>query len=628
MMKYTRLYILFLWLIFCLPIYSSTPVSSVNAYQNGKNIVITYKLSEVSDITAYVSTDGGNTYSILNSVTGDVGEAVQIGNKSITWNVLDEYENFTYDNVCFKIDANTGSYKTFRLSSNKDFMMVFVEGGQFVMGCTDEKNNCYHNEKPAHTVTLSDYYIGETEVTQGLWKAVMGIDDKKIEKFDKIGDNYPMYKVNYFEAREFCDKLNILLKDQIPAGYKFSLPTEAQWEYAAKGGKKDNLLPYAGDSNLDNVAWHAGNSNNTLSFVKLKKPNELGIYDMLGNVMEWCLDWYNESYYSLCNNCVDPVNNVPNELIKMYRVRVLRGSAYDMPVSHLGVRYFWNEYAGLSFGFRLALIPEHIKVDLPKLDLSLEGIDCKEEGTTEYIIVDSDTTWTIIDDITYYKECYQKYLNDLSKATDKNSDVFGVGSRDYIRENLKGYENIDNWEKADWFTVTRTGNTLVVKVMPNESKESRNDGFVIRTTGGTRQHFMYIMQKGKKERAEIEKVWLEHNVWEDGVNGMRIHVKFNVDNMKGLEGRLIAYFYNDDKSGTPLNDMNGRYKTTDGKVSVGEDFVPTYDGSSWADFQIFMPYNELHIYKSGGYKLFASVWYGDECLEKSDWVYFTYNVSR
>lgn len=187
------------------------------------------------------------------------------------------------------------------------FNMVFVEGGTFTMGCTRDQCGCDKDEKPAHNVTLSDFWMGETEVTQAVWKAVMGTTvaqqrDKANSNWllNSVGSNYPMYYVNYNEAVEFCNKLNSKIKNQLPSGWHFALPSEAQWEYAARGGKYKSPYKYSGSNNIDEVAWNRTTTEDDgTKPVKGAKPNALGLYDMTGNVWEWCLDWYSEDYYSV-----------------------------------------------------------------------------------------------------------------------------------------------------------------------------------------------------------------------------------------------------------------------------------------------------------------------------------------
>jgi len=158
-----------------------------------------------------------------------------------------------------------------------NFTMVGVQGGTFQMG----SNDWYDNEKPIHSVTLSSYYIGQTEVTQALWKAVMGSNPSYFK-----GDNLPVEQVSWDDCQTFITKLNQL------TGEHFRLPTEAEWEFAARGGNKSNGYTYSGSSNIDNVAWcNEDIFTGSTHPVATKSPNELGIYDMSGNVAEWCQDW-------------------------------------------------------------------------------------------------------------------------------------------------------------------------------------------------------------------------------------------------------------------------------------------------------------------------------------------------
>ena len=164
---------------------------------------------------------------------------------------------------------------------NVSYRMIPVNGGTFTMGATSEMTEPYDDEKPTHQVTLSSYSIGETEVTQALWKAVMGSNPSYFK-----GDNLPVETVSWNDCQTFIRKLNGL------TGRHFRLPTEAEWEYAARGGNQSRHTQYSGSDNIDEVAWYRENSGNKTHPVKTKQPNELGIYDMTGNVWEWCQDWY------------------------------------------------------------------------------------------------------------------------------------------------------------------------------------------------------------------------------------------------------------------------------------------------------------------------------------------------
>ena len=167
------------------------------------------------------------------------------------------------------------------------YNMVRVEGCTFRMGATSEQDcDAYDIEEPVHSVTLSSYYIGKTEVTQALWKAVMGSSPSDTSTL-KV-DNLPVERVSWNDCQEFIRKLNAL------TGQNFRLPTEAEWEFACRGGNNSRGYKYSGSNYIDNVAWYWDNSGKKTHPVATKLPNELGIYDMSGNVWEWCSDWYDK----------------------------------------------------------------------------------------------------------------------------------------------------------------------------------------------------------------------------------------------------------------------------------------------------------------------------------------------
>ena len=240
---------------------------------------------------------------------------------------------------------------------NVTFKMVFVQGGTFTMGCTSEQgNDCWDNEKILHSVTVSDFWMGETEVTQALWKAVMGTEPSYKGGWtdkDGRGSMYPAYYVNWEECVQFCNKLNSLLSNQLPSGWRFALPTEAEWEYAARGGKHHSGYKYPGSDNIDEVAWYFDNSGYKAHHVKGKRANALGLYDMSGNMCEWCADLYDEEYYGVSpsTNPLGPTNGSDH---------VLRGGAFcaaDRYCRVSGSRSHGSpDYYSGSYGFRLALV--------------------------------------------------------------------------------------------------------------------------------------------------------------------------------------------------------------------------------------------------------------------------------
>ncbi len=221
--------------------------------------------------------------------------------------------------------------------------MVTVQGGTFKMGCTKEQEEgCYDSEKPVHSVTLSSYQIGKYEVTQAQWRAVMGSDPEKL-KF-KGCDKCPVERVSWEDIQDFIKALNKKTEK------KFRLPTEAEWEFAARGGTKSKGYKYAGSNDIGSVAWYGDNSAGKTHVVGGKKPNELGLYDMSGNVYEWCSDWYGADYYGS-----SPEDNPKG--ITLGRSRVLRGGSWNgYPYfARVAYRHFSNPYyRSLSYGFRLA----------------------------------------------------------------------------------------------------------------------------------------------------------------------------------------------------------------------------------------------------------------------------------
>lgn len=222
--------------------------------------------------------------------------------------------------------------------------MVAVKGGTFIMG---GEYNYERSALPTHEVTLSDFFIGQTEVTQALYEAVMG-DNPSYHTGDL---QYPVERVSWGMCQEFILKLNQL------TGKIFRLPTEAEWEFAARGGIKSKGYTYSGSNNVDDVAWHRFNSGHESHKVGLKRPNELGLYDMTENVWERIADWYGPYSGEPQTNPIGPENGT---------MRCTRGSGFGITNGMGGGDYYGPHpiiYRGadqeneqhVDMGFRIAL---------------------------------------------------------------------------------------------------------------------------------------------------------------------------------------------------------------------------------------------------------------------------------
>jgi formylglycine-generating enzyme required for sulfatase activity len=218
---------------------------------------------------------------------------------------------------------------------------VTVSGGTFQMGCTaDQDTSCDKDEKPVHSVTVNTFQIGKREVTQKLWELVM-----ESKPSDFKGDDLPVESVSWEEAQIFIATLNGV------TGRKYRLPTEAEWEYAARGGNKSKGYKYSGSNNIEDVAWYGGNSGGKTRPVGVKEPKEVGISDMSGNVWEWVRDWYG-GYGSGAQ--INPIG--PNT----GSTRVIRGGSWHYTAGLCRVSnrdIITPEYKFSNLGFRLAISP-------------------------------------------------------------------------------------------------------------------------------------------------------------------------------------------------------------------------------------------------------------------------------
>ncbi|MBQ9362480.1 MAG: formylglycine-generating enzyme family protein [Bacteroidaceae bacterium] len=269
-----------------------------------------------------------------------------------------EVVDLTEDTMLARL--SDGSYYTYTRKVEQNtytvngvsFKMISVAGGTFRMGAQNTNSSGYNYdadaydiEAPVHEVTLSDYFIGETEVTQELWTAVMGSNPSY-----SIGDKHPVEKVSWNDCQKFITKLNEA------TGQAFRLPTEAEWEFAARGGNQSKGYKYSGSNTIENVAWYGVNSYDKGTSspdygtheVGTKQPNELGLYDMTGNVYEWCQDWYGSYSSSAQTN--------PTGASSGY-LRVFRGGAWSLSARSCRVTY--RSYSAptdtsSTFGLRLA----------------------------------------------------------------------------------------------------------------------------------------------------------------------------------------------------------------------------------------------------------------------------------
>ena len=228
---------------------------------------------DISDVSSLIDYLLGSDTSTFSSTNADTDRDAEVSISDVTMLI---------DYLLGSVDLKPSVTETFTVGG-VTFTMVAVERGTFNMGATAEQgSDADSNEMPAHRVTLSSYCIGETEVTQGLWQAVMGNNPSYFQ-----GDlSRPVECVSWNECQTFIAKLNAL------TGRQFRLPTEAEWEFAARGGNRSYGYKYAGSNDINEVAWYGSNSNYETKPVATKSPNELGVYDMSGNVWEWVQDWY------------------------------------------------------------------------------------------------------------------------------------------------------------------------------------------------------------------------------------------------------------------------------------------------------------------------------------------------
>lgn len=403
--------------------------------------------------------------------------------------------------------------------------MVLIPAGEFQMG-----SNKSDDEKPVHTVYIDAFYMDKYEVTNAQYKAFLLANPQwqkgRISSKYHDGDYLKHWNDNNYPNGKALHPVTFVSWYGAMAYAKWKgkrLPTEAEWEKAARGNLDAKEYPWG-----DSISSARANYNEDIrgtTYVGKYPSNGYGLYDMAGNVAEWCLDLYDADSYGSASRrnplTGGTISSITTDSSKVITSRVLRGGSWSV----------------LPQAVRVA---DRAKGD-PRLSYMGFGFRCVQSAVPT--------------------------MTKTSTTTDKKTTTHRTPVR----------------------TMTDTP-----KAVP---------------------------------KAHIQKVWVDHNQYQDSVKGMRIHVKFDVDNFKDTKGRVVAYFYT--KNGNPLKDTNGSYKTTTGDVSaVSHIFQPSYVNTVYQDFKFFMPYQELHMAR-GKYNLkfyiriFSGTW--NALSDKSDWVHFTYS---
>jgi len=327
-----KIFFLLLGLALCYSM-EAQRVTNLRAEQSGQDVIVFYFLDANSacEVELFLSLDNGNTWgALLKGVSGDVGKNITKGSKQILWKVLDDRQELEGDKIKFKIVVN--GRKSFEPE------MIFVEGGAFQMG----SNAGDLDEKPMHYVSLNSFSIAKYEITQAQYQSVMGRNPSVF----KDCDNCPVDNVSWNDVQEFIQKLNT------QTGRIYRLPTEAEWDYAAKGGKNCKAYSYSGSHDVSASAWYNSNSDGKSHPVGLKMPNELGICDMSGNVWEWCSDFYGSYNNFLETNPKGPSNGSQH---------VFRGGSWHFTQEHCRISNRLgssSDLRAIDGGFRLVLSAE------------------------------------------------------------------------------------------------------------------------------------------------------------------------------------------------------------------------------------------------------------------------------
>ena len=334
---------------------SATPsaLSFESSAGSPQNISVTSneQWTATSDATSWCTVSpasGSNNGTVKVTVTANTSTSQRTAHVTVKGTTSGDVTTVTVTQKGKSGDAESQAFTVTGNGKTVTFKMVRVEHGTFQMGATTEQgSDADSHEKPEHTVTLtSDYYMSETEVTQTLWYAVMGQKPTAIgsqwSSTYGLGDQRPAYYISWNDCQEFITKLNAL------TGKTFRMPTEAKWEFVARGGNKSKGYKYAGSNTIGDVAWYTVNSSSQTHDVATKQPNELGLYDMSGNVWEWCSDWYGSYSSSAQTNPTGPATG---------SFRVNRGGSWNYFAGHCCVSYrsYWDADLRYRLGLRLTL---------------------------------------------------------------------------------------------------------------------------------------------------------------------------------------------------------------------------------------------------------------------------------
>lgn len=359
-----------------------------------------------------------------------------------------------------EVTQEAGNTRTFTITGNGKtvtFKMKKVQGGTFQMGRAGSEDVA----TPVHSVTITkDYYMGDSEVTNALWYVVMG----STPSTENTSDDTPVETISYMESQSFLTTLNSMVASQLSSGEQFRFPTEAEWEFAAKGGNKSKGYKYSGSNSLGSVGWYKNNSGGTTHQVKTKAENELGLYDMSGNVWEWCFDLYG-SYSSSAQT--DPTGQSAGSK------RVLRGGCcyYNAEFSCVAFRSYLSQTFGINnVGLRLCL-GAPVSAPEPSLSVSPTSLSFDAAASSETLTVNANGEYTYSTDASWLtitqssdKTTLTVDASENTATSDRTATItFSLGSlTQTISVTQEAAQNISDDERT--FTVTGHGKTFTFKM--------------------------------------------------------------------------------------------------------------------------------------------------------------------